>query len=83
MIFYLYGVTGDVSLVQDGAVGACMIQASTHVCLGVWGAAKLLPSDVDQHPMQVVGDFSPEGGGFAWHCTKPAEFSQHSQLLFI
>ncbi len=34
MIVFHYGVTGEVSLVQDGAVGARVIQASTHVRLG-------------------------------------------------
>jgi hypothetical protein len=48
----------------------------------VVGAAKLLPSDVDQHSMQVGGDFLPEGGGFAQDRTKPAEFSHHSQPFF-
>ena len=42
--------------------------------VSVVGAAKLLPSDVAQHPMQVGGDFLPEGGGFARDRTKPAEF---------
>ena len=58
--------TGEESLLQDGAVGARVIQASAHVRLGGGGAFKLLT--------QVGGDLSPEGGGFARDRTKPAEF---------
>ena len=62
------GFTGEMSLSRDGAVGAHVIQASTHVCLGGGGAVKLLPSACDLAPTQVGGDLSPEGGGF---CTGP------------
>jgi hypothetical protein len=34
--------TGEVSLLQDGAVGACALQVSAHVCLTGGGAVKLL-----------------------------------------
>ncbi len=37
-------------------------------------AVKLLPSAFDLCSIQVGGDFSPEGGGFAQDRTKPAEF---------
>ena len=62
--------TGEESLVHDGAVGARLIQVSTHVCLGGGGAVKLLPSVVDLVYTQVGGDFSPGGGGFARDRTK-------------
>jgi hypothetical protein len=68
------GFTGEMSLSQDKAVGARVIQASTHVCLGGGGAVKLHPSTCDLAPTQVGGDLLPEGGGFAQDHTKPAEF---------
>ncbi len=68
------GFTSEMSLSQDGAVGARVIQASTNVRLGGGGAVKLLPSASDLAPTQVGGDLSPEGGGFARDRTKPAEF---------
>ncbi len=69
-----FGFTSEVSLSQDGAVGACVIQASAHVCLGGGGAVKLLPSACDLASTQVGGDFLPEGRGFARDRTKPEEF---------
>jgi hypothetical protein len=65
---FAFGFTSEVSLSQDGAVGARVIQAVGG------GAVKLLPSACDLASTQVGGDFSPEGGGFSWDCTKPAEF---------
>jgi hypothetical protein len=35
--------TGELSLLQDGAVGARVMQASAHVRLAGGGAVKLLP----------------------------------------
>jgi len=67
-------VTGEESLVHNGAVGARLIQASAHVRCGGGGAVKLLPSAVDLGYTQVGGDFLPGGGGFARDRTKPAEF---------
>ena len=55
-------------LVHDGAVGARLIQASTHVRRDGGGAVKLLPSAVDLVYIQVGGDF------YAWGrrlCTGP------------
>jgi hypothetical protein len=66
------GFTGEESLVHDGAVGARLIQASAHVRRVGGGAVKLLPSAVDRDYIQVGGDFSPGGGGFARDRTKPA-----------
>ncbi len=75
MVFaFGFGFTSEVSLSQDGAVGASVIQASAHVRLGGGGAVKLLPSAGDLASTQVGGDFSPEGGRFARDHTKPAEF---------
>ncbi len=62
------------TLSQDEAVGARVIHASTHVRLGGGGAVKLLPSACDLALTLVGGDFLPEGRGFAWDRTKPAEF---------
>ena len=60
--------TGEMSLSQDGAVGARVIQASAHVHLEGGGAVKLLPSACDLAPTQVGGDLSPRGAGL---CTLP------------
>ena len=46
MFRMLGGFTGEESLVHDGAVGARLIQASTHVRRDGGGAVKLLPSAV-------------------------------------
>ena len=61
--------TGEESLFWDGAVGAHLIQASTHVYLSGGGAVKLLPSAGNLVYTQVGGDFLPGGGGFAWDRT--------------
>ena len=71
---FAYGFTSEVSLSQNGAVGAHVIQAFAHVCLGGGGAVKLLPSACDLASTQVGGDFLPEGRGFARDRTKPEEF---------
>jgi hypothetical protein len=71
---FTFGFTGEMSLSQDGAVGARVIQAYAHVRLGGGGAVKLLPSACDLALTQVGGDLSPKGGGFARDHTKPAEF---------
>jgi hypothetical protein len=71
---FTFGFTGEMSLSQDGAVGARVIQASAHVRLGGGGYVKLLPSACDLALTQVGGNLSPEGGGFARDHTKPAEF---------
>ncbi len=71
------------SLFQDGAVGACMIQAFAHVRLGGGSAVKSPPLSVDLVSTQVGGDFLPRGGGFAWDCTKPAEFLAPLTAFFI
>ena len=64
--------TGEECLVYDGAVGARLIQASTHGH-GGGGAVKLLPSVVDLvHPGR--WRFLAWGGGFARDRTKPEEF---------
>ena len=47
MFLMLGGFTGEESLVHDGAVGARLIQASTHVRRDGGGAVKLLPSAGD------------------------------------
>ncbi len=69
-----FGFTGEMSLSRDRAVGARVIQASAHVRLGGGGAVKLLSSACDLALTQVGGNLLPEGGGFAWDHTKPAEF---------
>ena len=60
--------TGEVSLLRDGAVGARVIQASTHVRLACGGAIKLLPYALTWSLTQVGGDLSPRGAGL---CTLP------------
>jgi hypothetical protein len=70
---FTYGFTSEVSLSQDGAVGARLIQAYAHVRLGSGGAVKLLSSGCNLAPTPVGGNFLPEGGGFARDRTKPAE----------
>jgi hypothetical protein len=60
--------TGEVSLLQNGAVGARLIQASAHVRF-VWGGAiKLLPYALTWSLTQVGGDLLPRGAGL---CTLP------------
>ncbi len=71
---FTFGFTGEMSLSQDGAMGARMIQVSTHVRLGGGGAVKLLPSACDLALTQVGGNLLPEGGGSARDRTKLAEF---------
>ena len=73
IFIFAFGFTSEVSLSQDGAVGARVIQASAHVRLRGGGAVKLLPSACDLVSTQVGGDFLPEEGGFARDRTKPAE----------
>jgi hypothetical protein len=51
-----------------------LIQASAHVRRVGGGAVKLLPSAVDQDYIQVSGDFSPGGGGFARDRTKAGPY---------
>jgi hypothetical protein len=60
--------TGEVSLLQDGAVGARVIQASAHVRLAWGGGIKLLPYALTWSLTQVGGDLSPRGAGL---CTLP------------
>jgi hypothetical protein len=79
---FTFGFTGERSLSRDGAVCARVIQASTHVRLGGGGTVKLLPSACDLAPVQVGGDLSPEGGGFARDRTKPAEFLAQLTAFF-
>jgi hypothetical protein len=55
--------TGEVSLLQDGAVGARVIQASAHVRLAVGGAVKLLPYTLSWSLTQVGGNLLPSGAG--------------------
>jgi hypothetical protein len=55
-------------LLQNGAVGARLIQASAHVRF-VWGGAiKLLPYALTWSLTQVGGDLLPRGAGL---CTLP------------
>ena len=68
------GFTGEMSLSRDGAVGARVIQASVHVRLGGGVLSNSSPQLLIRDSTQIGGDFSPEGGGFARDCTKPAEF---------
>ena len=60
--------TGEVSLLQDGAVGARVIQASAHVRLACGGAVKLLPYALTWSLIQVDGNLLPRGAGL---CTLP------------
>jgi len=55
--------TGEVSLLWDGAVGACMIQASAHVRLACGGAVNLLPYALTWSLTLVSGNLSPRGAG--------------------
>ena len=56
--------TGEVSMLQDGAVGrAHVIHASTHVRLACGGAIKLLPYALTWSLTQVGGNLSPRGAG--------------------
>ncbi len=55
--------TGEVSLLQNGAVSARMIQASVHVSFACGGAIKLLPYAMTRSLTQVGGDLSPRGAG--------------------
>jgi hypothetical protein len=60
--------TGEVSLLQDGAVGACVIQASANVRLAGGGAVKLLTYALPWSLAQVGGNLLPRGAGL---CTLP------------
>jgi hypothetical protein len=60
--------TGEVSLLQDEAVGARLIQASAHVHLACGGATKLLPYALTWSLTQVGGNLLPRGAGL---CTLP------------
>jgi hypothetical protein len=55
--------TCEMSLLQDGAVGARVIQASAHIRPACRGDGKLLPYAVTWHFIQVDGDLSPRGAG--------------------
>jgi hypothetical protein len=55
--------TGEVSLLQDGPVGARVIQASAHVHFACGGAIKLLPYALTCSLTQVGGNLSPRGAG--------------------
>ena len=76
------GFTGEMSLSRDGAVGARVIQASTHVRLGGGVLSNFSPQRVIRVSTRIGGDFLPEGGGFARDRTKPAEFLAPPQLSF-
>ena len=67
--FLTMSFTGEVSLLQDGAVGARVIQASAHVSLAGGGAVKLLPYVLPWSLAQVGGNLLPRGG--AGLCTLP------------
>ncbi len=54
-------ISGEESLLQDRAVGTCMIQASAHVCPVGGGAVKLFPSALTWSLNQVGGDLLPRG----------------------
>ena len=54
---------GEVSLLQDGTVGACVIQASTHARHDDGGAVKLLPYALTWSLTQVGGDLLPRETG--------------------
>jgi len=55
--------TGEVSLLQDGAVGTHLIQVSAHFRLACGGAARLLPCALTWSLTQVGGNLSPRGAG--------------------
>ena len=55
-------------------MGARVIQASAHVCLGGGVLSNSSSQPLIRDSTQIGGDFSPEGGGFARDRTKPAEF---------
>ena len=55
--------TGEVSLLQDGAVGARVIQAFTHVHIACGGAVRLLPYVLTWSLTQVGGDLLPRRAG--------------------
>jgi hypothetical protein len=81
-------LTGAVSLFRDGAVGASVIWASTHVRLDGGGAVKLLPYELTWPLIQVGagGNLSPLGEqGFARYCTKPEKFfgTTHNNLCSV
>ena len=70
MLHMPWWFTGEESLFWGGAVGARLIQASTHVRFSGGGAVKLLPSAGDLVYTQVGGGFLPGGGGFAQDHTR-------------
>ncbi len=55
--------TGEVSLLQDRAVGTRVIQVSAHACLAGGGAVKLLPYTLPWSLTPVGGNLLPRGAG--------------------